>query len=286
MPESQLRDARWLDARLRRLWDAYFSDAPAGYPITVFFGRRARYRYGSIYSRGRQCFITVNGLFAHPAVPEHVVDATLIHELAHYVHGYGSGLRKLHSSPHRGGVIDRELKQRGCWHIEERAAEWRRTRWPDFYVEQNGHALEHRALREEDGNARWSAFLEAPGMRTLEEVRHRADALARLFGFGSAPFTVEWLPASLHRRGLSYRMRSTQTVRIHGLLADPRVPDEVIDYELLYWLATEACGPHWHQLEQGLKQRRLWARASRGIRWRRKVWAGFLAEHHPLRSRK
>src|SRR5918912_973139 len=127
------RDHAWLQARFRHLWDTYYSDARIGYPIEVKFGRSARYRYGSIYNTGRQCRITINGLFAHPEIPEYVVDATLAHELAHYVHGYGSGLPKLHSHPHRGGVIDKEMQRRGCFFLEEKAGAWRRENWQSFY---------------------------------------------------------------------------------------------------------------------------------------------------------
>src|SRR2546427_12688437 len=108
------RDNLWLASRYRHLWSTYFLGARTGYPIDVKFGRSARYRYGSIFNRGRKCHILINGLFAHPEVPEYVVDATLVHELAHYVHGYASGLPKLHACPHRGGVIDKELERRGC----------------------------------------------------------------------------------------------------------------------------------------------------------------------------
>src|SRR5438445_748122 len=109
-----LRDNRWLESRFAYLWTNYYSDVRKGYPIEVKFGRPARYRFGSICNHGRHCRILINPLFARPEVPEYVVDATIAHELAHYVHGYGSGLPKLHAHPPRGGVIDKEMAKRGC----------------------------------------------------------------------------------------------------------------------------------------------------------------------------
>src|SRR6266700_2137874 len=96
---SPLRDNEWLEGRLKLLWGKYYSDAPAGLPIEVRFGRPAQYRFGSIRQKGDTCQIYMNPLFAHPDVPDYVIDATMVHELAHYVHGYGSGLTKLHEHP-------------------------------------------------------------------------------------------------------------------------------------------------------------------------------------------
>src|SRR5205814_1734563 len=82
-----------------------FPDVQQGYPITTRFGIRARNRFGSIGAQDKKTIIMVNRLFADPCVPTFVVDGTLVHELAHYAHGFGSGLPKLYSDPHRGGVV-------------------------------------------------------------------------------------------------------------------------------------------------------------------------------------
>src|SRR6266849_6578723 len=104
-----LRTQEWLQGRFEIIWANHFSNARVGLPIDVFFGQPAQYRFGSIRQKGERCQILINLLFALPEIPEYVVDATIAHELAHYVHGYGSGLRKLHANPHRGGIIDLEL---------------------------------------------------------------------------------------------------------------------------------------------------------------------------------
>jgi len=282
---NALRDNRWLESRLRHLWDTYYHDVPPGYPIRVRFGRRARYRYGSIFSLDRTCWIQVNGLFAHPDVPEYVVDATIAHELAHYVHGYGSGLRKLHSHPHRGGVVDAEMRRRGCFFLEEKASVWREEQWPLFYTTQSAGAASRLAAREERTQNRWEAYLSTPGFRTEADVGARLAELAPRFGFCRPPFVVGWLRASLRHRGLSYFYRREAAVRLHGILADFRVPDVVIDYELSYWLALHAGGKRWADVERVLQETGLWAAAQQAIQWRRKVWTRYRKAHHPLRAK-
>ncbi|HEV2471285.1 MAG TPA: hypothetical protein VGS41_01385, partial [Chthonomonadales bacterium] len=106
---STERTEAWAAARLQALWVGHFSDVAKGFPITTVFARRALHRFGSITARNGRTIITLNRLFADPAVPEYVVDGTIAHELAHYAHGFGSGLPRLYRDPHRGGVVENEL---------------------------------------------------------------------------------------------------------------------------------------------------------------------------------
>ncbi len=285
MSEVPLRDSQWLEQRVKHIWDTYYSDGPSGYPIRVRFGPKARYRYGSIYSRGEACYVLVNALFAHPDVPEYVVDATLAHELAHYVHGYGSGLRKLHAHPHRGGVVDKEMEKRGCLFLEVKASEWRRTRWQDFYTTYAADILQNRADREKRNLTAWQMYLNTPGFRTEEYLRSRLQALAPRFGFSEVPFAIQWLYASPRRNGLSYRFHRDNVIRLHGTLADPSVPDDVVDYEICYWLAVYAGGTRWDGIEQAMRQARVWERARKGIQWRRKAWDGYYVANNPLSAK-
>jgi hypothetical protein len=285
MSTPPLRDNAWLQARLQTLWDTYYSDGRRGYPIAVHFGPRARYRYGSIYSIGAQCHILINRLFAHPDVPEYVIDATLVHELAHYVHGFGSGLPKLYSHPHRGGVVDAEMERRGCTHLEELAGKWRREHWPAFYTAQSGDAVKKRCDRERRNLTRWEMYLATPDFRTAESLRERLEALSKRFGFETPPFTAEWLTASVRHSGLSYRYERESRVCLHGTLADSAAPDCVVDYELSYWLAVEKVGSHWSQVEAALKEAGVWSNAQRAIQWRRKVWANYYLAAHPLKAK-
>jgi hypothetical protein len=270
---------------MQYLWDTYYVDARKGYPIEAHFGPRARYRYGSIYSIGVQCHILINRLFAHPDVPDYVIDATLVHELAHYVHGYGSGMPKLYSHPHRGGVVDIEMKKRSCWFLEEIAGEWRKNHWPELYTAQAGDAARRRSDREKRNGTRWEMYLNTPGFRTEESLQQRLNELAPAFGHSEMPFHVGWLQASVRRNGLSYRFDREGTVRIHGTLSDLVVPEAVIDYELSYWLATATAGNSWRNIEQAMKDAGVWKNAQKAIQWRRKVWPQYYQEAHPLRTK-
>jgi hypothetical protein len=282
---APVRDAAWLQARLEVLWETYYSDAPTCYPIAIHFGPRARYRYGSIYSIGKQCHILINRLFALRDVPEFVIDATICHELAHYVHGYGSGLPKRYSHPHRGGVVDKEMKERGCWHLEEKASAWRRDCWKELYETHASDAMRRRADREKRDRTRWEMFLNTPEFRTEQALESELNRLAAAFGYQGAPFRVEWLQASSRRNGLSYLFSSDSVVRIHGVLADTIVPDEVIRYELSYWLAVQKTGGAWGRVEKAMKEAGVWPSAQQAIRWRRNIWPSYYQESHPLRSK-
>ena len=89
---NEKRTDAWLTERVRLLREHHFADVPQGYPIVTRFSTRAKYRLGCICARNSTALIQVNRLYADPFVPVYVVDGTLAHELAHYAHGFGSGL--------------------------------------------------------------------------------------------------------------------------------------------------------------------------------------------------
>jgi hypothetical protein len=281
---TDFRTDAWLQARLRTLWETYFRDAEKGYPIEARFGARARYRFGSISARQGVCLIRVNGLFAHPDVPEYVVDATLAHELAHYVHGYGSGLKKQHAHPHRGGVIEEEMARRGCLFLEERAEQWRRQQWQAFYAEQCRDRLARSGERRRRAEERWQAYFATPGFRSEAWLQERLQPLSAAFGLTAPPFRVAWLRATLRQKGVSYYFPREKTVRLHGLLADPRVPEAVLCYEIAYWLAYHQAGKEWERILTAMRKAGLSDTAQRAISWRSRAWSRALRSRHPLRA--
>jgi hypothetical protein len=279
------RDNEWLQRRVESLQETYYADMRVGYPIVARFGTRARYRYGCIYSRDQTCHILLNRLFAHPDVPDYVLDATLVHELAHYAHGWGSGQPKLYTHPHRGGVVEAEMKKRGCYALEEQAGVWRKSCWQSFYVEQSQQSEARKQARVRRDTTLWEEYLQTPGFRTESFLRDRLAVLSIRFGFAAPPLEVGWLLASLRRHGLSYGYTGEGTVRLHGTLADPQVPDFVVDYELCYWLAFTAGCVRWNQIEDALRNAEVWSSAQKAILWRRKIWGTYYPSHHPLRSK-
>ncbi len=284
MNGNGLRTDDWLKKRLERLIELHYSDVNRGYPIRIRFGSRARFRFGSIYSVNEECHILINKLFAYPEVPEYVVDSTLVHELAHYVHGYGSGLRKMHAQPHRGGVVDEEMRKRGCDHYEIDAAEWRRLHWRNLYDLHAKDIIDKKSERENRDIAIWERYLKTPGFHTEEELRSRWGYLKQVFDQTENDTKIEWLHGSLHQNGLSYRYGKEGVVRMHGVLANKSVPDYVLDYEMIYWLAEMSCDG-WREIEETIKRAGLWSTAEKAIAWRTHRWKGFLRKNHPLRKR-
>ncbi len=114
-----MRGNSYLKKRLSFIWRNYFSDVRREHQIQISFGRRARYRFGSI----RYCLATktvqinINGRFRDEKYPQEVIDHTVAHELVHYAQGFPTPGPRLHRYPHRGGVIDRELKSRHLIHL-------------------------------------------------------------------------------------------------------------------------------------------------------------------------
>lgn len=135
-----MRSNSWLKDQLEFLLKNYFSDVPITNPIEIKFGREAKYRFGSIRlirvkelksKRVKDKFsifksqlsipkvpqksiITITSLFARELVPVDVVRYTIAHELCHYAHGFSSQNRRMFKYPHHGGIVNKELKERGA----------------------------------------------------------------------------------------------------------------------------------------------------------------------------
>jgi hypothetical protein len=281
--DSALRDNDWLAERVGLIQQVHFADVPRGYPITARFGIRARNRFGSICAQSRQTIILVNRLFADPFVPTYVVDGTVAHELAHYAHGYGSGLPLLHRDPHRGGVVDKELVRRGLSETNEKAELWRKLHWDGFYQSRCADLDARRAVRKESIDGRWTGLLERAGSRPASELGLRLNLLAPRFGFSNPPFDVEWLRATIRQTAPSYWFGQSRVVRVHGLLADPRVPVCLLEYEIAYWLARRTVGENGNKILRALSLAGLAHTSDEAICWRKRSWTAFRNRHHPLK---
>jgi len=140
------RDNKWLRDRLKYLWQRYFSDVPIVNKITIKFGRPTRTRLGSI-KPGRKLgnehsIITINGHFTNLEIPEFVVDAVIAHEFMHYAHGFASPHEKAFSHPHKGGVVDWDLKERGLDDILKLEKKWLKLNWSNYI--KNNHQFKPR----------------------------------------------------------------------------------------------------------------------------------------------
>lgn len=131
-----MRDDSYLKNRLEYIWQNYFSDVQRKDPICIKFGRRAFKRLGSIGVKSdnqidsyQGTHIRINGHLKDSTVPEYVIDATIAHELCHYVHGFGSSLPKTSEYPHRDGIVEKEFKRRGLNQLAEKEWRWLQNNW-------------------------------------------------------------------------------------------------------------------------------------------------------------
>lgn len=134
-----MRDDKWLWGLLDETWDEYFSDVAQVNTVKIRFGRRAKTRLGSIMLDRRDptvTIITLNGLFKDLAIPNVVIQATLVHELCHYAHGFNSPHAQKFRHPHAGGVMKAEFEERGLGWMYVEQKKWVKANWRQV-VEQN-----------------------------------------------------------------------------------------------------------------------------------------------------
>jgi predicted metal-dependent hydrolase len=137
-----MRDDKWLFQQLDECWDTFFSDIPQDNDVRIVWGRKARQRLGSIKKglpvpgKHPETIITINSLFKDEKIPEYVVQATIVHELAHYAHGFHSPLEQKFEKPHEGGIVHRELDNRGAKKLEQMSKRWLKENWRE-YLEKN-----------------------------------------------------------------------------------------------------------------------------------------------------
>jgi hypothetical protein len=137
-----MRDDKWLFLMLDLVWDKYFPDVPQDNDVKIVWGRRARTRLGSIKQGQRvkgkhpETIITINSLFKDPKIPKYVVVGTIAHELSHYAHGFHSPIEQKFQNPHAGGIVTKELKQRGLEAIYRSQRKWLKLNWR-AYIQEN-----------------------------------------------------------------------------------------------------------------------------------------------------
>lgn len=147
------RNQEWLENMLADIWYKYFPDLEQSNDVHIKYGRRAKWRLGSIKidpKDGESSIITINPLYQDLAIPEYVVVATIFHELSHYAHGFNSPHGQKYRHPHSGGVIRAEFAERGLEDLYIKQRKWLKSSWPEI-LEKNG-MLNRRVVRK---NTRW-----------------------------------------------------------------------------------------------------------------------------------
>lgn len=136
-----MRDDKWLHARLDYIWDTFFLDVEQDNIVRIVWGRKAKTRLGSIRLDPNDptvSIITINRLYQDEYVPEYVIDATIVHELSHYAHGFNSPHAQTKQHPHAGGVMAKEFAERGLTDMYKAQKRWLKANWGPFVMTQFG----------------------------------------------------------------------------------------------------------------------------------------------------
>ena len=134
-----MRDNLWLTTRLDNIWEMLFPDIERKNRVSIYFKGRWKNKFGHIKMLpDKSSEIVINSLFQDSRVPEGVIDATIAHELVHYMHGFQSPHKQRYKHPHAGGVVTRELKKRGFSHVLAEEREFLQYKWWNLYKEMTG----------------------------------------------------------------------------------------------------------------------------------------------------
>lgn len=130
-----MRSEKWLTDQLDLILGKYFANVEVSNPIEIKWGREAKFRFGSIRllkpkglriirgfrslrsireNQPQKSIIVITSMFRNEEIPQKVVQYTICHELCHYAHGFSSSNKRLFRHPHHGGVVNRELTERGA----------------------------------------------------------------------------------------------------------------------------------------------------------------------------
>ena len=133
-----MRTNQWLSERLSHLHRTYFTDIEIKNAVLVKFGRKSKGRLGSIIARPAKGFtlpvtyITINSLFKDEIVPDYVIEATLAHEFVHYSHGFHSPLERKYKFPHKGDIVNKDIRARGMGELLDRQNVWLKKEYTQF----------------------------------------------------------------------------------------------------------------------------------------------------------
>lgn len=132
-----MRDDEFLRKKLDYIWQLGFLDVKKNNNINIKFKGRWKNKFGHIKKlKNGDSEVVINGYFKNEIVPEYIIDLTIAHELVHYSHGFNSPLPKLHSHPHKGGVVNRDLKKRGFGNLLKLERRWIKEEWRNIAKEE------------------------------------------------------------------------------------------------------------------------------------------------------
>jgi hypothetical protein len=133
-----MRDQEWLESRLEQIWEMIFPDVKRLNKVSIRWKGKWKNKFGHIQMKKEESQIVVNGLFQDLRVPENIIDATIVHEIVHYMHGFQSPHTQRYKHPHAGGVVTREMKKRGFGHIMALEKAFIQKEWLRLYEDMTG----------------------------------------------------------------------------------------------------------------------------------------------------
>ncbi len=133
-----MRDDEWLQQRLDQIWLLLFPEVERKNRVIIRWHGKWKNKFGHIKMlRSKETEIVINAYFKDERIPEGVIDATIAHELIHYMHGFQSPHKQQYKHPHAGGIVTRELKRRGFGHVMALEREFIKNKWLPIYKELN-----------------------------------------------------------------------------------------------------------------------------------------------------
>ena len=125
-----MRDVEFLKSKLELIWQSGFLDVEKKNNINIKFKGRWKNKFGHIKKlKTGDSEIVINGYFKDEKVPDYIIDLTIAHELVHYSHGFNSPLPRLYSHPHKGGIVNKDLKKRGFGSLLKLERPWIKNEW-------------------------------------------------------------------------------------------------------------------------------------------------------------
>ena len=134
-----MRDEEWLATLFHEMWEKRFPDVKKRNNVVVRWKGRWKNKFGHIRRlKNKDTEIAVNALLSDEKIPEYVIELTLAHELVHYMHGFHSPHPKLFKHPHKGGIVNNELKLRGYGNELKKERVWFKEEWSRKFIPETG----------------------------------------------------------------------------------------------------------------------------------------------------
>jgi hypothetical protein len=102
--------------------------------MIIKFKGKWKNKFGHIKRlKNKDTEIVINSLFQDSKVPEYIINLTIAHELVHYMHGFNSPHKQMFKHPHKGNIVNKELKKRGYEGLLKLERKWFKDEWLKTY---------------------------------------------------------------------------------------------------------------------------------------------------------